>query len=96
MTTKGAQMNNVGAHQPAPWVVVNDPKTEFYRVEAQRGAMAGSLVATCGYKGDAYLIAAAPELLEALEYIVKDNQFPVGPHGLTIGSAAIAKAKGLL
>lgn len=84
-------------HTPGPWVV--DPKRSLRVI-----AVGDETVASCGasdlirgsWEANAALIAAAPELLEALEDYVKVHEF-LGhadrPH-YQAAIKAIAKAKG--
>jgi hypothetical protein len=50
------------AHGPGPWKVDDHPRRDYPRVTNARGAF----VADCDTDADALLIAAAPDLLEAL------------------------------
>ena len=90
-------------HTPGPWVV--DDLVDGHDIHAPE---AGCHVATAsdpemvwgaiGREADARLIAAAPELLEALEATVSllEKLGHVSDNSLTVGAAraAIAKAKG--
>lgn len=83
-------------HTPMPWIVRN------------RGEITTKdkccIVAQCGSAGDhtddtmdanAHLIAAAPDLLAALEAMVEPfENFANPPHPVPMARAAIAKAKG--
>ena len=81
-------------HTPAPWYAKPDDMQGFIYQEKT-----GKNVAVCYSSRDAYLIAAAPELLEALEGLLKavdtdpdEEVEPDSPYGNAI--AAINKAKG--
>lgn len=97
----------MSAHTPGPWTMREHP-TEYglYRVfgPTRRSAVAVVVESTDEHEADARLIAAAPELLDALrEYM---SQFGQGldAHGLPYGPsqaeadrkarAVIAKAEG--
>ena len=90
------------AHTPGPWTIL--PNTPHF-VRAMHPAEGMQPVATVYHFGgelaaNARLIAAAPELLEALEAVLPDLEHYVATHGpgpdkrLAIARAAIAKARG--
>lgn len=109
----------MSAHTPGPWVFAEDARP---RPEVATVAWVGDFVVgipTPGFEGgnyrdadygtdeaDARLIAAAPDLLEALEFALRDmeatraqfaSKVPnVGVLGMSIATAraAIAKARG--
>ena len=88
-------------HTKGPWTV--ESLVDGYDIQAPE---AGCFVATASdpemvwgavtRKGDAHLIAAAPELLEALENLLKVYEGEGGTqhHAGDMARAAIAKAKG--
>ena len=96
-------------HTPEPWEVV-DHKTEPCQIKSKRADLRICDVWCTDFphgKANARLIAAAPELLEALEEIFRICEGPVGDlltgdsmndtglyDGMYIVKAAIAKAKG--
>lgn len=98
--------NNKPQHTPGPWTVREDQAFTFRII----GPKTKDGLAICGTKEDANLIAAAPDVLEALEQLVSDiTQCPeyVGAmksHGFDIdvidaiksARKAIKKAKGEL
>jgi hypothetical protein len=92
------EKNSVGCFQRGPWIVEEHSKSEYYQVQTKPGIYPRSLVATCGYKGDAYLCAAAPELLEALKAMVNTwDAYMTSPKGYPAYQKAkdiIAKAEG--
>jgi hypothetical protein len=79
----------MSAHTPGPWTAIETPESSHHdwRIKATRLFIG---VATDNSEADARLIAAAPELLEALEYLVSLG----GGDCLEPARAAIAKAKG--
>jgi len=90
------------AHTPGPWAIL--PNTPHF-VRAMHPAEGMQPVATVYHfngelAANARLIAAAPELLEALEAVLPDLEHYVATHGpgpdkrLAIARAAIAKARG--
>ena len=90
------------AHTPGPWTIL--PNTPHF-VRAMHPAEGMQPVAAVYHfdgelSANARLIAAAPELLEALEAVLPDLEHYVATHGpgpdkrLAIARAAIAKAKG--
>ena len=86
-------------HTPGPWFVPAPTYRTLY-VEARIGNMMLQEVASCGPTADpaqqaanARLIAAAPELLEALKVLVENGG--IGPEQMFHDArAAIAKATG--
>ena len=90
------------AHTPGPWAIL--PNTPHF-VRAMHPADGMQPVATVYHfdgelAANARLIAAAPELLEALEAVLPDLEHYVATHGpgpdkrLAAARAAIAKARG--
>ena len=90
------------AHTPGPWTIL--PNTPHF-VRAMHPAEGMQPVATVYHfdgelAANARLIAAAPELLEALEAVLPDLEHYVATHGpgpdkrLAAARAAIAKARG--
>lgn len=98
-------MGQQGGHTAGPWDVVFDRDD---RRSLRVSAPGGKYIAVCVERGslirdqaefeaNARLIAAAPELLDALEEVVTDLQFSEAPQHrnlVTLARAAIAKAKG--
>ena len=80
---------------PGPWRYasrnVNEIMTTFHGVQIGRSYID---VATENEKADAHLIAAAPELLEALEAIMENDGTMMRPNCIDKARDAIAKAKG--
>ena len=87
-------MSSLRQHTPGPWTVDNQyiHGPDGIRFLAVAGDGAG--------QANARLIAAAPELIEALEAVLPDLEHYVATHGpgpdkrLAIARAAIAKARG--
>lgn len=83
-------------HTPAPWV-----SAEFLDGFNIKDEKHGRHIAFTPKKNNAHLIAAAPELLEALQRLLKyhDDFYGIEPdedpeHPLAIAESAIAKALG--
>lgn len=96
-------------HTPGPWAVYDGKDVDFPGIEAQNGTVVifgatrqGDDGGVRGLPGNANLIAAAPELLEALQAIIqRENDFNRWGQGTLIGDSvadnarrAIAKATG--
>jgi hypothetical protein len=82
-------------HTPGPWIVARDMRgTGNMLVDGVVNAE-GRGIANCGTNGEgnARLIAAAPDLLEALESLLNDQRDASLP-ALVRARAAIAKARG--
>ena len=91
------------SHTPGPWDV--EPKGSRHFVDGADGLTVAYLDRAgvrerIEIEANALLIAAAPELIEALEAVLPDLEHYVATHGpgpdkrLAIARAAIAKAKG--
>jgi hypothetical protein len=88
-------------HTPGPWIVyefvdgydIRAPEAECYVATASDPEAVWGAI---GREEDAYLIAAAPELLEALENLLKVHEGEGGTqyNAADMARAAIAKAKG--
>jgi hypothetical protein len=78
-------------HTPAPWFVYpqDDQPKGYYRI----GSQTVEVVASDIWEEDVHLIAAAPELLEALENLENDDG-SIPSHAWYMVQKAIAKAKG--
>jgi hypothetical protein len=88
-------------HTPGPWTVRNEHFRPLAILSADRASIVALLPDTAP-KSNARLIAAAPEMLEALEELTEWGRTytspldPNSPHQLLINAVnAIAKAKGL-
>ena len=90
-------------HTPGPWFIERrtyDNETTYYGVTASDGhGWSGNRymsVSGCIDEHDARLIAAAPELLEALQKIAGNtyDEWTNGAEAARIARAAIAKATG--
>ena len=82
---------------PGPWEVTESTESEYVMVIGANGAgLFCENEAHPGAREDAHLIAAAPELLEALEIAVRQNSHDMQMTGeeLRQCEAAIAKATG--
>ena len=83
-------------HTPGPWAV--EELKHRYRLRCSIEATDGSLVGESYEEKNAHLIAAAPELLDALCYLLEASSGQ-GPHEQWLAAmdqarAAIAKAEG--
>lgn len=94
---------SISKHTPGPWTL-DDRGYKYIVSKSGDGYITrdicrldGSTMAALAQEANARLIAAAPELLEALELLV-DNPYREGTESderlRRIGRAAIAKAKG--
>lgn len=87
-------------HTPGPWRVERQNGTPTTGEWMIAGAKPGYLaeVRDCGsgcVKADARLIAAAPELLTALEMVMRRGRIDDSEEAMNQVAAAINKAKGL-
>lgn len=85
----------MSAHTPGPWAVGKNERSDE-RIEV-RAEPLGLLVALVEKSSDARLIAAAPDLLEALRVLVEVASVCIpetAGHELEQARAAIAKAEG--
>ncbi len=86
-------------HTPGPWTVFDAAKedgiSDFYGIDAPNGDAVVLYDREGGIESeaDARLIAAAPDLLEALQQLVACHDEPTCP-GLDLARAAISKATG--
>jgi hypothetical protein len=93
------------AHTPGPWIVREPEEDELYELYAENG---GDLICypvyTRNQRDNIHLIAAAPELLASLRWLVSSAKMrsPVGGWAYMISDramdearAAIAKAEGI-
>ena len=77
-------------HTPGPWRVGREGGVGFFIVPV--GALVHDGYERCA--ADACLIAAAPELLEALELVLAQDDGDLTVGARTAARAAIAKARG--
>ncbi len=88
------------AHTPGPWDIVNAPNGKTYIKDKDRAILAviyGDNTLTVGdTSANAALIAAAPELLEALRTIVANSaSVQMGPQwAVQVARNAIIRVKG--
>lgn len=89
-------------HTPGPWIAEVDDNGENLGIMSEAGK---AVVAGCGCCGspwsdkthahaNARLIAAAPELLEALKMVLQHGRIDNSEKRMNVVSAAIAKAEG--
>lgn len=79
-------------HTPGPWYVVRYEGNWFVESDSgSRHRVIASVPLSDEEKADAALIAAAPEMLDALEAIEADSDDPISRR---IAGAAIKKAQG--
>ena len=76
---------------PKPWVVEEASKYAYVQIP---GAMSATIRIPLEDKAYAYWIAAAPEMLEALEEMMDVDSMEAGIWANEKARAAIAKAKG--
>lgn len=108
-TTTPASQAATARHTPGPWIWDDntlrpanpDPNTSnvssILDAESGYGFMGGDVLATCAeLNADLALIAAAPELLEALQRLLSWEiaRLPVRSEDIAFARAAIAKATG--
>lgn len=83
-------------HTPGPWIAtLSDDARVFDRITAANGAPV--LRGHIGYTPDAALIAAAPDLLAALQWAldqIEDDLDPGHQSAMQAARAAIARATG--
>lgn len=94
------------AWTPGPWeLVLESTDGDNFAVSIYGDGFKGLLIARCSQNGyhlhDARLIAAAPDMAEALEEAVlvlsalsPEDESLYGPRALTLARAALAKARG--
>ena len=86
-------------HTPGPWTLRNHPKGG-YNIGDNNGDTSFARISDHwnNYEADARLIAAAPDLLEAVKRLIKDLEpaYMPGsiPGSIEAGCAAIAKVEG--
>lgn len=80
-------------HTPGPWLV-SKPSGNYIEAPAVRGSIVALTFSAT--PADAHLVAAAPDLLEALEALARKhrNFEQVSAADVLAAEAAIAKAKG--
>lgn len=92
-------------HTPGPWEVTGDRDSDEGLTVEARGGEVAFIASTTGYAradiANAFLIAAAPELLEALEHMVAVSNWATTIQSeeqydamIANAEAAIRKAKG--
>lgn len=89
-------------HTPAPWMRVHNSRGRTYRIISSANETVTALPIVGGIddfdenEANARIIAAAPELLAALEKLIAQTVADGKPatHALLDARAAIAKAKG--
>ncbi len=90
------------SHTPGPWIMNEAIRAGYTVHSAAHGFIVGysdeeGCYGAIGYSADAHLIAAAPDMLNALEIILNIALMDKGHWAKTIemeAFAAIAKAKG--
>jgi hypothetical protein len=103
-------MSTANSHTPGPWSPFLGERAEYPGIDHDHGSLIifGENGELCGIRGktkqerqaNAYLIAAAPDLLEALEEIVinahknYEGSMDIYPEAIEIAREAIRKAKG--
>lgn len=88
-------MKNKTKHTPGPWLTTTD--LDQYELFGYSLIAEDSLLAVISDEENATLIAAAPEMLEALEYLLehaKITDLLTSEHSINKAKTAIKKAKG--
>jgi hypothetical protein len=84
-------------HTPGPWVITGDIVNNYFvvgRLQSDRRSFLHiALVPDAVGKGTASIVAAAPDMLEALENLENDDNY-IPDHAWKMVQAAIAKARG--
>jgi hypothetical protein len=84
-------------HTPGPWLCCDGPENYQHRVYVMRDEVSGVAICDVVETSNARLIAAAPELLEALRVLLRDieadAEIAISP-AIYQALAAIAKATG--
>ena len=86
-----------GQYALGPWfVVVDEPDSVSTAGKKALAELQDEEFIDCNTQANARLVAAAPDLLEALEMLVswEETGTPVSDVGFTLARSAIAKAKG--
>jgi hypothetical protein len=79
----------------APWTVrITDPQRDTRALDVYTSAGWKVHHGAWGAQDVAHLIAAAPELLEALEAALAESEDPAGNHWEPLARAALEKARG--
>jgi nicotinic acid phosphoribosyltransferase len=85
-------------HTPGPWEINPEDHTEILARLKPKNPYQSIIAETSGYKadreGNAALIAAAPELLEALENLTMVDDELLYPAAIEQAKGAIKKARG--
>ena len=85
-------------HTPGPWEINPEDPTEILARLKPKNPYQSIIAETSGYKadreGNAALIAAAPELLEALENLTMVDDELLYPAAIEQAKGAIKKARG--
>lgn len=85
----------IGRHTPGPWQLDDARSSLVYLVNDQAGRAVGEVVfADFRRPADALLVAAAPQLLAALELILADLNTELDPEARLIAQAAVDAAHG--
>lgn len=100
-----AQTGNHTAHTPGPWEIgrVNSGPvagaipitTQGYRETFRDGVLITSVYGSAARsEANAHLIAAAPDMYEALKLVMQHGRIDDSEHRMNLVAAAIAKAEG--
>jgi hypothetical protein len=83
-------------HTPGPWVLDQGVSSKVMLIDSKATNGAVGEIVDCRNPADARLIAAAPDLLEALKYVLEDDGLIPRATAKTraVVHAAIAKATG--
>ena len=81
-------------HTPGPWTIADGESSRVYLINHGRDAIGEIVFSEARRPADARLIAAAPALLSALEYVLADCNAELSAETAAIVQAAINTAKG--
>lgn len=89
-------MDNKPKHTPGPWIVRADQRREhkLYVVDSEERIQCEMFNTVSDSKANAQLIAAAPELLSALEALINAGYTEDRYEAMQKANSAIKKAKG--
>jgi hypothetical protein len=81
-------------YTPGPWTIESGISPRVYLINSGRDAVGEIVYSETRRPADARLIAAAPDLLAALEFVAIDGNVEMPAETAAIVQAAINKARG--